>query len=280
MIDPVAFSIGPLAVRWYGICVAVGLVAGFNLQLWRAQKYGFTQDQVSDITFLAMGAGLVGARLLYVIRFWQQEFAGRFLDVFKIHQGGLVFYGGFLGAILALALLARRRRWPFWRLADLLAPALALGHAFGRIGCLINGCCFGFPYDGPGAVCYPAFVGGFLNSVVAVQAEQGVLTPTRDTLWSAPTFPLEAVAAIGNILICLLLLWMEKRQWFRQRLFLAYIVMYTVGRFLLEFGRGDYLAKTAGLTPAQITCLWLLPLVAAFYAGAALWQRRHPHTTP
>ena len=280
MIDPVAFSIGPLAVRWYGICVAVGLVAGFNLQLWRAKKYGFTQDQVSDITFLAMGAGLVGARLLYVIRFWQQEFAGRFLDVFKIHQGGLVFYGGFLGAILALALLARRRRWPFWRLADLLAPALALGHAFGRIGCLINGCCFGFPYDGPGAVCYPAFVGGFLNSVVAVQAEQGVLTPTRDTLWSAPTFPLEAVAAIGNILICLLLLWMEKRQWFRQRLFLAYIVMYTVGRFLLEFGRGDYLAKTAGLTPAQITCLWLLPLVAAFYAGAALWQRRHPHTTP
>ena len=279
MIDPVAFSIGPLAVRWYGICVAVGLIAGFNLQLWRAKKYGFTQDQVSDITFLAMGAGLVGARLLYVIRFWQQEFAGRFLDVFKIHQGGLVFYGGFLGAVLALVLMARRRRWQFWRLADLLAPALALGHAFGRIGCLLNGCCFGFPYDGPGAVCYPAFVGGVLNSVVAVQAEQGLITPTADTIWSAPTFPLEAVAAIGNILICLALLWAEKRGWFQKRLFLAYIVMYTVGRFLLEFGRGDYLVKTAGLTPAQITCLWLLPLVAAAYAAVALWQRQHPKTT-
>lgn len=280
MIDPVAFTIGPLAVRWYGICVAAGLVAGFNLQLWRAKKYGFTHDQVSDITFLAMGAGLVGARLLYVIRFWQQEFAGNFLDVFKIHRGGLVFYGGFLGAVLALVIFARRRRWAVWRIADLVAPALALGHAFGRIGCLINGCCFGFPYDGPCAVSYPAYVGGFLNSAAAVQAEQGLLTLTRDTIWSVPTFPLQAIAAVGNVLICLLLLWMEKRQWFRQRLFLVYIIMYTVGRFLLEFGRGDYLVKTAGLTPSQITCLWLLPASIAVYAGAAIWQRRHPQTTP
>ncbi|MDD4098179.1 MAG: prolipoprotein diacylglyceryl transferase [Lentisphaeria bacterium] len=278
MIDPVAFKLGPLAVRWYGICIAAGLVAGFNLQLWRAKKYDFTQDQVSDITFLAMGAGLVGARLLYVLRFWQQEFAGRFWDIFKIHQGGLVFYGGFLGAVLALVLLAHRRRWPVWRLADLIAPALALGHAFGRIGCLINGCCFGFPYHGPGAIRYPAWTDGFLNSVVAVQAEKGLLQPAADLAWSAPTFPLEGVAALGNLAICLILLWLEKRQWFRKRLFLAYIVMYTVGRFLLEFGRGDYLVKIAGLTPAQITCLWLLPAVAAVYAIAAFWSKRHPKT--
>ena len=182
--------------------------------------------------------------------------------------------------MLALVIVARCRRWAVWRIADLVAPALALGHAFGRIGCLINGCCFGFPYDGPCAVRYPAYVDGFPNSVAAVQAEKGLLTLTEDTIWSVPTFPLQAIAAIGNVLICLLLLWMEKRQWFRRRLFLAYIIMYTVGRFLLEFGRGDYLVKTAGLTPSQITCLWLLPAAIAVYVGAAIWQRRHPQTAP
>lgn len=267
MIDPVAFTLGPFAVRWYGICIALGMLAAFQLQLWRAKRYSFTPEQVSDITFVAMSAGLVGARVFYVIRFWQQEFASRPWDMFKVHQGGLVFYGGFLGAVLALAIFAWRRRWQLWRLADLMAPALALGHAFGRIGCLLNGCCFGFVYGGWGAIRYPALVNGCLNGVTYVQMEKGLLTPTADMVWTLPTFPLAAVAAVGNLTLALLLLWLEKKNLFAGRLFLVYVVLYTCGRFLLEFGRGDYLQKTAGMTPAQITCLWLLPVTIAVYAA-------------
>ena len=160
MTDPVAFTLGAITIRWYGICIALGMLAAYQLLLWRAKKYQFTADQVSDISFVAMFAGLVGARLFYVLRFWSSEFAQHPWDVFKIHQGGLVFHGGFLVACLTLMAVARFRGWRLWRLADLIAPALALGHAFGRVGCLLNGCCFGFVYHGWGAIRYPAIVNG------------------------------------------------------------------------------------------------------------------------
>ena len=86
---------------------------------------------------------LVGARGLYVLSYWQEDFAGRPLwQILNIRGGGLVFYGGLIGASLACILYVRLKRLPLWKIADVLAPSIALGHAFGRIGCLMNGCCY------------------------------------------------------------------------------------------------------------------------------------------
>ena len=250
VINPEAFSVGSIHIRWYGVMAACGLLAALLLMQRRCEKYDFTRDNVSDLTFWSMLAAIVGARTLYVIRFWDEGFAGRpFLSVFKIYEGGLVFFGGFCGAALLVLGFCLWRKWAVWRAADLISPALALGHAFGRLGCLLNGCCHGFAYEGFGAFRYADSIEG--------------------------TFPLQLFSSLGNFGICLVLLWFERRGWLKKRLFLAYMVMYNVGRFCIEFGRGDYPAEQRvwGLTPAQITCLWLLPAVCAIYAIAYFWAR-------
>jgi phosphatidylglycerol:prolipoprotein diacylglycerol transferase len=277
MVHPVFLSLGPLELRWYGLCVAAGMVAAYVLQLKRAHKFGFKPDDVSDITFTGVCAGLVGARLLYVIRFYD-EFRGAPLDTLKIYKGGLVFYGGFLLAIVALLLLSWKRHWDLGKLADLLAPALPLGHAFGRIGCLLNGCCFGFPYEGPLAIRYPAFVGeNAMNPVLDTQLRQGLLPFSPDLTLCHPTFPIEGVAALANLCLCGVILWLEHKKHFEGRRFLIYLILYAAGRFLLEFGRGDYLSKTWGLSPSQLHCLWLLPLAVVLFVWTG---RRKASKTP
>ncbi len=266
MIDPVCFSLGPLSIRWYGIFAAGGMLAFYYLQLTRAKRYNFNANMVSDLTFTCMLAGMIGARLAYVLRFWSAEFAGRgFFEVFKLWQGGLVFQGGFIAAALAAIVLCRIRQWPLPLAADLIGPALPAGHAIARLGCLLNGCCFGRHYSGPLSVVYPS-VG---NSVLAIQKQQGIL-PSDATI-CAPTFPVAGLEALGNLLLCLLLLLLEKKRLCQGRLFLLYVMLYSSMRFSLEFLRGDYLS--AGLTPAQVTSLWVLALTGFFWLGMMVWQR-------
>lgn len=257
MINPVFLQVGKISIRWYGICTALGLLTGYFLQLYRAKKYSFTKDMVADLTFFCMLAGVVGARLAYVLRFWQQEFAGRnLLQIFMVWEGGLVFQGGFIAAALAGMALVKLRKWNLANTADLMAPALPAAHAIGRIGCLINGCCFGYFYEGPLAVHYPAEG----NSVLYIQKQQGLLQP--EALQCGGTFPVAGLEAICNVLLCLLLLVLEKKKKFQGRLFLLYVLLYSLIRFALEFARGDYLSLSMGLTNAQITCLWIIPLTS------------------
>ena len=114
-------------------------------------------EKVLDLgPWLIVGA-IIGARTLYVITFWKEQFAGEPIwEVFMVQKGGLVYYGGLIGASLACILYARIRKLGLWKLADVLAPSIALGYVFGRIGCLMNGCCYGRACDLPWHVTYPA----------------------------------------------------------------------------------------------------------------------------
>ena len=249
MMNPEAFSIGVLHIRWYGLMASCGVLSAYFLLMKRRDKYGFSSDDISDILFWAMIGALVGARLLYVYRFWNEQFAGHFMDVFKIYEGGLVFLGGFAVSACVLLLMCHFRHWSLGNLSDLAAPVLPLGHAFGRIGCFLNGCCHGFRYQGVGCIRY-----------------------ARPD-W--PTFPLQLISAMANLLLAGLLLWLEKKGKLRHSLFLLYLLLYSVGRFCLEFGRGDYPEDQLwhGLTPAQVTCLWMAPLTVVVWAIIALRRK-------
>jgi phosphatidylglycerol:prolipoprotein diacylglycerol transferase len=269
MINPVFLQVGKLSIRWYGICTALGLLAGYFLQLYRAKRYSFTKDMVADLTFFCMLAGVFGARLAYVLRFWQQEFAGgNPLRIFMVWEGGLVFQGGFIAAALVGMALVKLRKWNLANTADLMAPALPLAHAIGRIGCLINGCCFGCLYEGPLAVHYPADG----NSVLYIQQQQGLLPP--EATQCGGTFPVAGLEALCNVLLCLLLLFLEKKKILEGRRFLLYVLLYSVIRFVLEFARGDYLSRPFGLTNAQVTCLWIIPLTAIAWIALHFWNKR------
>jgi len=155
-VQKIAFHIGSLPVHWYGLLVAVAFLAGLWTASRRALRAGIEPEKIMDLgPWLVLGT-IVGSRVLYVIYFWREQFAHQPLkEIFMVQKGGLVFYGGLVGAALATMTYLWIKKLPIWKFADALAPSIALGHVFGRLGCLMNGCCFGQPTDLPWAIRFP-----------------------------------------------------------------------------------------------------------------------------
>ena len=271
--NPVASQIGSLAIRWYGVMVALGFLSGFHLLQHRARKGGFGAGPAADLTLLAMLSGIAGGRLLYVLMNLDEftsparSTLGNLIETVRIDHGGLVFYGGLLAAFAALFITCRRKSWSCHTVGDLFAPALPLGQAFGRIGCFLNGCCFGRPWPHAFGVRYPAAVSDpsgrlVVSSVMEVQRGKDLLPPGATAC--LPVFPVQLVFAGMDLTICVALLLIERRRRSRGQLFPLYLLFYTAGRFVLEFARGDYVKTVGPLTPAQVICLALLPLGAVW----------------
>lgn len=261
---PIAFHIGNFAVHWYGIFIGVGFLMSFCL-LQKLRKYaGLTGDQIYNISMIALFAGVIGARIFYVVQFWEQ-FSGRgILAILNVHEGGLVFYGGFILAFIAECLYAK---WPTVRrllglkekapadgseprkdisilaLLDILGPAMALAHAFGRVSCFMQGCCFGrpAPQGFPFAVCFPA------ESPAAYRYPS--LLP--GTSGSVPVYPVQLFESAGNVLMCVILLLLLRKRKYAGTIGGIYLILYGVMRFLIEFMRGDHTDSILGLTPSQ-----------------------------
>jgi phosphatidylglycerol:prolipoprotein diacylglycerol transferase len=155
-----------LPIRGYGVMIMLAVIAAVSLAAWRAKRRALQPDLIFSLAFWMLVPGIVGARAFYVIEYWPDYWRwytdpsgglGPFLgEVINMAKGGLVVYGAFFGGVSGLLLFVRRQRLPLLALADLIAPSLALGLAIGRIGCLMNGCCFGAACDYPWAVTFPA----------------------------------------------------------------------------------------------------------------------------
>lgn len=250
--DPIAFHIGSFPIRWYGIFVAAGFLAGYQLVLFRAGRITeIGKEEAANLTFLGMVGGILGARIFHVIMFWE-NYRDSLLEIFRIDHGGLVFYGGFFGAVLVLVLRCRMKKLSYGAVAEVLVPALPLGHALGRVGCFLNGCCFGRPWDGWPAVHYPTH-----SSVAYVQIQKGLIS--RTVVSPLPVFSIQLLAAALNLGILAALLLIEKKYSLRNRALPLYLIFYGMGRFAVEFGRGDYLDMIGPFTPAQVICMVLVP---------------------
>ncbi len=229
----VAFQLGPLTIHWYGILVA----AGFWLGLWNASRRGLragiAPEKIWDAGLWIIVGTLVGARALYVMSYWQESFAGKPLtEIFMINHGGLVFYGGLIGATLATLGYLLLKKLPPFKFGDVLAPSIALGYAVGRIGCLMFGCCYGRPTNLPWAIHFPAD-----------HETHGV-----------GVHPTEIYESILNLGLFAALSWLYRRKQFDGQIFAAYLMGYAVLRFIVEFFRGDYPVHYLGgwATPAQM----------------------------
>lgn len=149
--DPVAFSLGPLHVRWYGLMYLLGFLAGWALGRYRANRpnSGWTAAQVDDLVFyIALGV-ILGGRIGYVLFYGFGNFLRDPLALFRVWEGGMSFHGGFLGVLLAMALFARKHHKGFWPTMDFVAPLIPPGLFFGRIGNFINGELWGRVTDAP-----------------------------------------------------------------------------------------------------------------------------------
>lgn len=239
-VDRFAFQIGSFTVTWYGICVAAGFWLGSWTAARRAPKTGVPGDSVWDLLWVLILGGIVGARALYVATYWERDFKNQpFSEIFMVQHGGLVFHGGFAVAAVAGFVWCWRRGIPGWRMADILAPSLALGYAIGRIGCLINGCCFGRRCELPWAIRYPAKYG----------LPEGGLHPTQ------------VYEALLGLALAGVLAWRFGRRRFEGEIFAFYLIAYALLRSFVELFRGDYPASTlvfGSITPAHWVSLGLL----------------------
>lgn len=241
---PVLIQLGPFTLHWYGLLVAVGFIVG----LWTASRRGMEQgvraESVMDLGPWLICGAIVGARFLYVISYWEESFAGKpFIEVFMVHHGGLVFYGGFVGAALTTMAYLNWKRLPMWKMADILAPSIALGYAFGRVGCFMNGCCYGKACDLPWAIRFP----------------EGHETA------GMPVHPTQFYESGMNLLLYVFLAWLYRNKKYEGQVFVVYLYAYSVLRSVIEVFRGDYQMNpgTFMVTPGQGFSLGIL-VVATF----------------
>ena len=263
---PIAFQIGSFPVHWYGVMIALAFLAGLWTATRRARRENIAGERIADVTFWLMAGAIVGARFVYVVTYWQTEFAAQPLaEIFMIQHGGLVYYGGLLGAMLAGSTYVYWHKLPLGKVADILAPSIALGSVFGRIGCLLNGCCYGRACDLPWAIRFP-------NQSAAWQQQfQAGLVGRTDP--SLPVHPTEIYDALLNLALYFGLAWLFRHKKFDGQVFATYLVGYAILRFTVEIFRGDYPPDHIhhGLTSAQLVSI---PILLAGMALIAFLPRR------
>ena len=228
--------------------VAAGFLAGFWTAARRARGEGITAEKIYDAGLWLIVGAIVGARALYVASYWKEQFANApWSEIFMIQKGGLVFYGGLIGATLSCLVFLRKNKLPVWKFADALAPSIALGSFFGRFGCLMNGCCFGRPSDAPWAIRFPH---------------------DHETLGDL-VHPVQIYDSLLNLAFFAALVWLHRRKKFDGQIFALYLMGYAVLRSVAESFRGDYVVRYLGdiATPAQLVGIGI------FVAGAVLYAR-------
>lgn len=242
---PKLLEIGPLTITWFGVMLAVGLLFGFGCGSILGRRRGWNVNFCSDFLFWMIIAGVLGGRLAYVISDIH-KFIEHPLEIIRVDQGGLIYYGGFMGACVSVYLFAKIRRENPLALYDLAIVSVPLVHVFGRIGCFMNGCCFGKLHEGGLSIRFPH---GSL--AWAMHWKSGVLTPEQYPGQSLSVYPTQLFEAGFNLLLFFFLFWLYGKSKRAGMVAGAYLVAYPVERFLIEFIRGDERMSWAGLTIAQ-----------------------------
>ncbi|MDP7422554.1 MAG: prolipoprotein diacylglyceryl transferase [bacterium] len=236
---PIALTFGPITVYSYGLCLAMAFGAATILSGWRARYIPeVTRSDVMDLAIIIITSSVVGARMLYVIIDWEYYWAQP-LKIFNLPEGGLVFYGGLIGAIIGAVLFSLFRGRNFWVIADMISPGILLGQAIGRVGCFLNGCCYGQHTE--------SWVG------ILFKGSAGLV----------PRHPTQLYSAAANFLLVFVLLAIDR--WFKRfpsSTFAWYVILYGTFRFLIEFVRDD---DRGGFFLGMITISQLISL-----AGIAL----------
>ncbi|KTB49296.1 prolipoprotein diacylglyceryl transferase [Dehalogenimonas alkenigignens] len=257
-INPIALSIGGLDLRWYGIFVALAVIAAGFITHFEAKRRSFNVD-ISTLLMVVLLAGMLGARLFHVVDNWS-FYATQPEMIWHISQGGLAIWGGLLGGGIAVVVFARWQRLPLLKLLDVMVPGVIVGLIIGRLACVVNGDTVGsitnlpwaFIYTNPGAM-------------------------IRPELFGQPVHPYAVYEMLWNGLGLALILWLRHRPLRDGSLFLAFVVIYAAGRFLLTFIRVEN-EVFLGLQQAQLIALGMIAFAAVL--AIVLRHIRQGGTTP
>ncbi len=233
---PILFKIGPVQLYSYGAMLAVAFLVVTFLARRRANSLGMNGDDILDLCIYLIVSGLIGARLLFILLnldYYRQ----RPLEIAMLWKGGLVWYGGLISAILTAIIFLRAKKIPLLKTGDLMMPYVALGQAIGRIGCFLNGCCYGTPTTLPVGVTFDAAHG--------------------------PVHPTQLYESLAMFIVFLVL---RRRTPGNGKTLFLYLILYSAFRFFNEFLRGDNTAALLGLTVYQVISVMI------FAIAVILWK--------
>jgi phosphatidylglycerol:prolipoprotein diacylglycerol transferase len=247
---PILFEFGPVKIYSYGLLVAAGFIAAALLAKAQARRQGMPAEKILNLCLCLVVSGILGARLLYILQ--NLDFYIEYpVQALMLYEGGLTFYGGLVLAVVCAIVFLKRERLPVFKTLDLVAPYLALAQGIGRIGCFLNGCCYGKPVDSDFAVYFPGEDIG--------------------------RHPVQLYSSLNLLLIFIILRVFQARRTGKAqipgRVLLLYFLLYSIARFLMEYLRGDNLPVFANLTLHQIISLGLFSV-----SGGLLWKRQRNFT--
>jgi len=253
---PVLIDLGFAPVGTYGVALVIAFLAAIWLAVRRGRAEGIPPNQVLDLSVWLLVGAIVGAKLLLVIVDWRLYLENPELLPGILRLGG-VYYGGLILSVLAGLWYVRKHGLDTWRMADILAPSIALGQAVGRIGCFLAGCCYG-------KTCTHAWAVTFTDP----RAHENVGVPLH-----VPIHPTQLYSSINALLLFFVLLWISRRKRFQGQVFWSYVALYSVTRSLIEFFRGDHRGALFGGTVSTSQFVSLLLFLVALSAWALLRRR-------
>ncbi len=264
---PVLFKIISFPIHSYGVMLALSFLFGIMLSGWRAKKAGLDPNVIPDVGFWVIIAAIIGSRLYYVFLHFE-EFKDNLLSIINPFQGGmvgiggLVMYGGFIGAIIAGILFFYLRKIPFLPYADTMAPSVGFGIMLTRIGCFLNGCCYGAAGHGTMSVNFP------------IVSPAGMY---QSHLHAAGLYPSQLFESFGGLLIGLIILWVGRFKPFTGFQFYFVGLLYSVLRFFIDFSRYYSANEHIGpLSHNQIVCIILFIIFSGLILKNVLFKEETP----
>lgn len=232
---PILFKVGPIAVHSYGFMIAIGMIAAVALSFYRGKKLGFNTDVIMDLGLYGILGGVIGAKVL----FWIVEIPNIIHDtnyIFTTLSNGFVVYGGIIGGIATGYIYSRIKGFNFLEYLDLVIPAIPLAQGFGRIGCFAAGCCYGKE----------------TNSILGVVFKNSSYAPSGVSL-----IPTQLFSSGGDFIIAAILLFCSSKCKRRGQVSGLYMILYSIGRFIIEIFRGDPRGNVGILSTSQFICIFI-----------------------
>ncbi len=234
--------LGPIPINWYGLFVALGFIVGWLLVRRWAARFNVAREKVDALLIWIIVGAIIGARLYYIVQNQPRDYLHQPLRIFAVWEGGLAFFGGLFGAIIAAFVYTRREKLSFSRIADLFAPAIPVGSAIGRIACGLAGMDYGTPTKLPWGVIYTN-----PNSYAPMDG--------------VPRHPDQYYELLGDLIIAGILIKLRGKLP-DGGLFLSYLILFSILRFFVFFVRGSVGPVALGLKNAQWTALSILTVTA------------------
>ena len=233
------FTIGKITIHGYGLMIGLGFLAAVLIGCYRAKLQGLSSDLFSSMAICVLIFGFLGGKLLFLIVEFKNFLAN---PLGALGSSGFVVYGGIITGLLTIYFFCKIKKISVMSYADLIAPSIAINQGFGRIGCFMAGCCYGKQTD----------------SCIGVIFPEGCLAPAGVKL-----IPTQLISAIGMLIIGIALIIIARKTKYKGVITGLYLLLYSIGRFIIEFFRNDYRGTVGFLSTSQFISLFIFVLASA-----------------